>query len=130
MYLEAAAGEAYEKSTRDREHHGETKFKTFPDTRPNGPSAIGMDWTFEGFDHVYGIPSHADTLNLKYTDETDPYRLYNLDVFEFDLYNPMALYGSIPVMLAHNAKRTIALFWLNASETWVDILRKLAERCV
>ena len=32
---------------------------------------------------------------------TDPYRLFNLDVFEYELYNPMALYGSVPVMLAH-----------------------------
>ena len=31
----------------------------------------------------------------------DPYRLYNLDVFEYELNNPMALYGSIPFMLAH-----------------------------
>ena len=31
----------------------------------------------------------------------DPYRLYNLDVFEYELHNKMALYGSIPVMLAH-----------------------------
>ena len=32
---------------------------------------------------------------------TDPYRLFNLDVFEYELFNPMALYGSVPVMLAH-----------------------------
>lgn len=32
---------------------------------------------------------------------TDPYRLFNLDVFEYELYSPMALYGSVPVMLAH-----------------------------
>ena len=32
---------------------------------------------------------------------TDPYRLFNLDVFEYELYNPMALYGAVPVMLAH-----------------------------
>lgn len=31
----------------------------------------------------------------------EPYRLYNLDVFEYELYNKMALYGSIPFMLAH-----------------------------
>jgi alpha 1,3-glucosidase len=31
----------------------------------------------------------------------DPYRLYNLDVFEYELWNPMALYGSVPFMLAH-----------------------------
>ena len=33
--------------------------------------------------------------------DTDPYRLYNLDVFEYELYNPMALYGSVPYMIAH-----------------------------
>lgn len=32
---------------------------------------------------------------------TDPYRMYNLDVFEYDLYNPMALYGHVPFMVAH-----------------------------
>ena len=31
----------------------------------------------------------------------DPYRLYNLDVFEYELNNPMALYGSVPVLYAH-----------------------------
>ena len=38
---------------------------------------------------------------LLYRGSTDPYRLYNLDVFEYELYNPMALYGSIPYMIAH-----------------------------
>jgi hypothetical protein len=33
--------------------------------------------------------------------DTDPYRLFNLDVFEYELYNPMALYGAVPVMMAH-----------------------------
>ena len=33
--------------------------------------------------------------------DTDPYRLYNLDVFEYELDNPMALYGSITCMVAH-----------------------------
>ena len=32
---------------------------------------------------------------------TDPYRLYNLDVFEYEVNTNMALYGSIPFMLAH-----------------------------
>eukprot|EP00124_Ichthyophonus_hoferi_P000356 Ihof_evm23s12 gene=Ihof_evmTU23s12 len=100
-------------------------FKNFPDSKPLGYTSVAMDFRFEGFNHVYGIPSHADTLALKNTQETDPYRLYNLDVFEFELYNPMALYGSIPVMLAHSARRTVSLFWLNASETWIEILDAL-----
>jgi hypothetical protein len=33
--------------------------------------------------------------------DTDPYRLFNLDIFEYDIKNPMALYGSVPFMLAH-----------------------------
>ena len=31
----------------------------------------------------------------------EPYRLFNLDVFEYELNSPMALYGSMPYMLAH-----------------------------
>jgi hypothetical protein len=46
--------------------------------------SVGFDATFTGAEHVYGIPEHASTLSLKTTKpNTDPYRLYNLDVFEF-----------------------------------------------
>ena len=57
-----------------------------------------------------------------------PYRLYNLDVFQYELFNPMSLYGAIPVMLAHNTQRTSAIFWLNAAETWVDISSNTAGK--
>ena len=30
----------------------------------------------------------------------DPYRLYNTDVFEYELSSPMALYGAVPFMVA------------------------------
>ena len=33
----------------------------------------------------------------------------------------MALYGSIPFMVAHSAHRSVGLFWNNAAETWIDI---------
>lgn len=33
----------------------------------------------------------------------------------------MALYASIPFMLAHSASRSAALLWLNPSETWIDV---------
>lgn len=51
----------------------------------------------------------------------DPYRLYNLDVFEYELDNPMALYGSIPFMVAHSVHKSVGVFWNNAAETWIDI---------
>uniref|UniRef100_A0A674C763 Glucosidase II alpha subunit a n=1 Tax=Salmo trutta TaxID=8032 RepID=A0A674C763_SALTR len=85
------------------------------------PSSISLDFSLPGVEHVYGIPEHADGLRLKNTDGGDPYRLYNLDVFQYELFNPMALYGAVPVLLSHNTHRTMGLFWLNAAETWVDV---------
>ncbi|XP_038142485.1 neutral alpha-glucosidase AB isoform X4 [Cyprinodon tularosa] len=108
----------------------EETFKSHTDSKPNGPSAVSLDFSLPGVEHVYGIPEHADTLKLKTTDSGDPYRLYNLDVFQYELYNPMALYGSVPVMLAHNAQRTTGIFWLNAAETWVDISSNTAGKTV
>ncbi|GFY77929.1 neutral alpha-glucosidase AB [Trichonephila inaurata madagascariensis] len=100
----------------------EETFKGHTDTKPNGPASVGMDFSFVNFEHVYGIPEHADVFPLRTTKgATDPYRLFNLDVFEYDLNNPMALYASIPFMVAHSEANTIGLLWLNAAETWVDI---------
>ncbi len=101
----------------------EEQFKGSSDSKPNGPMSVGMDVSFIGFEHVYGIPSHADSFSLKNTKGTsDPYRLYNVDIFEYDVYNPMSLYGAYPLMVAHStAPKTVGLFWLNPSETWIDI---------
>lgn len=59
---------------------------------------------------------------------SDPYRLYNLDVFQYELHNPMALYGAVPVLISHSTDRTMGIFWLNAAETWVDISSNTAGR--
>lgn len=48
-----------------------------------------------------GIPEHTDGLALSTTTSGEPYRLYNLDVFEYELDSRMAIYGSIPVLYAH-----------------------------
>ncbi|XP_042909479.1 neutral alpha-glucosidase AB isoform X2 [Parasteatoda tepidariorum] len=100
----------------------EETFRGNTDTKPNGPASVGMDFSFVDFKEVYGIPEHADVFPLRTTKgASDPYRLFNLDVFEYELNNPMALYGSIPLMIAHSETNTVGLFWLNAAETWVDI---------
>ncbi|CAH8537254.1 unnamed protein product [Schistosoma bovis] len=96
-------------------------FKEHLDTRPHGLNSISMDFDFQGFSHVYGIPEHADGFVLKTTSDGDPYRLYNLDVFEYEVHNKMALYGSVPVMWGHNQNNTVGVLWLNPSETWIDI---------
>ncbi|QIX02522.1 hypothetical protein AMS68_008039 [Peltaster fructicola] len=98
------------------------------DTKPRGPEAVALDITFPGYEHVYGIAEHAGPLSLKETrggdgKYSDPYRLYNSDVFEYEMDSPMTLYGSIPFMQAHRKDSTVGVFWLNAAETWVDITR-------
>uniref|UniRef100_A0A8C2GTI5 Glucosidase, alpha; neutral C n=1 Tax=Cyprinus carpio TaxID=7962 RepID=A0A8C2GTI5_CYPCA len=95
-------------------------FRQFEDIKANGPSSVGMDLSLHGFKHTYGLPEHADTLVLKDTSVTEAYRLYNLDVFGYDINSRLGLYGSVPFLLAHKLERTAGVFWLNASETLVD----------
>ncbi|ODA82453.1 hypothetical protein RJ55_00960 [Drechmeria coniospora] len=98
------------------------------DTKPRGPESVALDISFVEYEHVYGIPEHAGPLSLKQTrggegNYDEPYRLYNADVFEYILDSPMTLYGSIPFMQAHRKGSSVGVFWLNAAETWVDIIK-------
>jgi mannosyl-oligosaccharide alpha-1,3-glucosidase len=108
----------------------EENFKSHHDSKPNGPEAVALDFTFPQASILFGIPEHADSFVLKSTHNTDPYRLYNLDVFEYELDNGMALYGSVPVLYGHGAERTVGVYWQNAAETWVDIFNSNAEQNV
>lgn len=116
-------------------------FKEHKDDMPRGPQSIGIDVSFLGAAAVYGIPEHATSFALKNTDGTnggynEPYRLFNLDVFEYDLDVPMALYGAVPFMVSHNPNAeayasnpngpnsrpvSASVFYLNAAETFIDV---------
>ncbi len=103
-------------------------FGSNTDTKPRGPESVGLDISFVGYDHVFGIPSHAGPLSLKQTrggegNYEEPYRLYNADVFEYILDSPMTLYGAIPFMQAHRKDSSVGVFWLNAAETWIDVTK-------
>ena len=104
------------------------------DSMPRGPMSVGMDFSFPFAKHVYGLPEHTSPLSLPTTATggaglaprySEPYRLYNLDVFEYELDNSMALYGNIPLLMAHGLVggkgRSTAVFWFNPSETFVDV---------
>ncbi|KAM5247381.1 neutral alpha-glucosidase AB isoform 2-T2 [Ctenodactylus gundi] len=122
------AQETQGKTEKDEPGAWEETFKTHTDSKPYGPTSVGLDFSLPGMEHVYGIPEHADSLRLRVTEGGEPYRLYNLDVFQYELDNPMALYGSVPVLLAHSAQRDLGIFWLNAAETWVDISSNTAGK--
>ncbi|GAX83418.1 hypothetical protein CEUSTIGMA_g10843.t1 [Chlamydomonas eustigma] len=99
-------------------------FLQFTDSKPHGPEAMSLDIAFPGFEHVYGLPEHATSFALKPTVGGEPYRLYNLDVFEYLDSSPFGLYGSIPMMVAHKVGLTIGVFWLNAAEMFVDVSKE------
>lgn len=110
---------AVEENRRLSDDWGES-FGGHKDTKPEGPMSVGMDFTFHYSSQVYGIPEHASSLALKTTigdlsnfnsnnhgQYKEPYRLYNLDVFEYELDEPMALYGHIPVMFGHGLTKPV-----------------------
>jgi len=114
------------------EHHESwaERFGDHTDTKPRGPMSVGLDISFHAAQQVFGIPEHATSMALKSTNGenggySEPYRLYNLDVFEYELDVPMALYGAIPFMIGHavndQGSQTSGAFWHNPSETFVDI---------
>ena len=103
------------------------KFGSHTDSRPRGPMSLGVDVAFVGAEHVYGIPEHATSLSLGDTrgalaGSSEPYRLYNLDVFEYETDSPFGLYGSVPFMQAQGPNSPpVGFLWLNAAETYVDV---------
>ncbi|KAI4142484.1 MAG: hypothetical protein L6R39_004919 [Caloplaca ligustica] len=114
--------------TEDESTWWEESFGGNTDSKPRGPESIGLDITFPGYEHVYGVPEHAGPLSLKETRGgsgayDQPYRLYNSDVFEYEIDTPMTLYGAIPLMQAHRKNSTVGVFWLNAAETWIDVVK-------
>ncbi|KAH9927835.1 alpha-glucosidase [Fomitopsis serialis] len=117
---------------REEDGFWEEKFGSWTDSKPKGaPESLSIDINFPNHGHVYGIPQHATRLDLPTTTGEDahfsePYRLYNADVFEYLPDSPMSLYGSIPLMHAHSAEGTVAIFNAVASETWIDVGRPSA----
>jgi alpha 1,3-glucosidase len=118
-----------EETGKDESTWWEESFGGNTDSKPRGPESVGLDITFINYEHVYGIPEHASSMSLKETRGGDgkysePYRMFNADVFEYELDSPMTLYGAIPFMQAHRKDSTVGIFWLNAAEMWVDIVKE------
>ncbi|ONL95112.1 putative glucan 13-alpha-glucosidase [Zea mays] len=111
----------------------EEHFRSHTDKRPRGPQSITFDLSFYGADFVYGLPEHGSTsLALRPTrgpgvEESEPYRLFNLDVFEYLHESPFGLYGSIPFMIGHGGRASSGFFWLNAAEMQIDVLAPGAD---
>ncbi|CAI4060286.1 hypothetical protein SUVZ_04G4360 [Saccharomyces uvarum] len=88
------------------------------DTMPLGPESIALDFSFFQSTDVFGIPEHPTSLRLMDTSQDEPYRLFNVDVFEYNIGTTQPMYGSIPFMFSSSST---SVFWVNAADTWVDI---------
>lgn len=114
----------------DQEGLWEESFGSHTDTKPYGPMSVGLDVKFPQSTHLYGIPEHASSSVLQATTGTDahykePYRLYNLDVFEYELDETMALYGQVPLIVSQSVTMgSVGVFWFNPTETFVDVTDK------
>lgn len=103
------------------------KFQSHNDPKLRGPEAVGADISFPFATHIYGIPERTvkfslqDTVDIHGNASSEPYRLYNLDVFQFELDKPLGLYGAIPFIMARKEKDTVGMLWLNSAETYVDV---------
>lgn len=91
------------------------------DSIPFGPESIALDFTFNKFTSLFGIPEHADSLRLRDTTNDQPYRLFNVDVFQYNLDSKMPMYGAIPLLIAANKQRSLGVYWNNPADTWIDI---------
>ena len=110
----------------------EEKFGDHHDSKPFGPTSVGMELTFPASRHLFGLPEHASSTQLRATTGEgrhydEPYRLYNLDVFEYELDETMALYGHIPLVVSQSTTTgTAGAFWFNPTETFVDVAEEEA----
>ena len=95
----------------------------FHDSKPDGPSAVGLDLTFPACRGLYGLAERACASALSDTVGGEPYRLFNADVFAYRTGDPKGLYGSVPMLLTRGERQPLmACFWHNASDTFVDVL--------
>lgn len=117
----------------DDEGTWEETFNGRLDTKPKGPEGFSLDIEFPNKAHMFGLPEHASPLNLRSTrgkadgDYTEPYRLMNTDVFEYESDSPMSLYGSVPLLHAQGQNSAASVLWLSGSETWVDLDRSISK---
>jgi alpha 1,3-glucosidase len=65
--VDAPKDEEDGKKAEDQSTWWEESFGGNIDSKPRGPESVGLDITFPSYEHVFGIPEHADSLSLKET---------------------------------------------------------------
>ncbi len=92
----------------------------------NGPTSVGLDFAFPECKHLYGLPEQTTNFRLASTiSSPEPYRIFHTDVYGYETKSRMALYGSIPYILAIGEKDlAVEMVWVNGADTWIDVLEE------
>ena len=113
------------------EHHNETAIEeTYGEYTDNiqGPTAVGIDFTFPYSNFsISGLSEHPTNMNIEDT-INEPIRLYNTDGYEYKSGTNIHLYGSIPFLIGHNSEMTTGIYWINPSDTFINISSKIKSR--
>lgn len=83
----------------------------FVDPNKNGLTSVLCDFEFPEFVYISGFGSRSSEMNLK----DGIFRMYN--------HGGFSNYGTIPFFIAHSPTITASIFWMNPSDTFVDIQR-------
>ena len=119
-------------------------FRKYTDSKPFGPSAVGIDVTFQNSVNLYGLPEQTMPFRLPLSlvnpthakgapsgaTANEEFRMFNSDVFKYQLNSKVALYGSIPMVTAiHGDGESVSGFlWINPSETYVSLTLASGEQ--
>ena len=86
-------------------------------------TSVSMGFFFPT-EHLYGLPGREFDFDLKTTEQSGPYRLFNRDLDPHWPRNRTELYGSIPYVTGHSTEFDSSVAWLNSADTWVEMLAK------
>ncbi|KAK2945040.1 putative Neutral alpha-glucosidase AB [Blattamonas nauphoetae] len=114
-----------------------------PEEIPSPPrerylASFSTDFLFPHTQYLCGLPQRTTTFDLPETklsneNKADPIRLFNSDVFQYEVNSTFPVYGTIPLLLSMPQKRAnrdtesgsfftpTAVLWMNAADTYVDI---------
>ena len=76
----ATSSESDNQNSADGDGFWEESFGGHRDSKPHGPASVGIDVSFPGSNHLYGLPEHASSMTLQTTKGAnshynEPYRM-------------------------------------------------------
>lgn len=86
----------------------------------HGPvSTVHLGFSYPRNGTFHGLPERSTSFNL----QDGHYRMYAVDIFPHEEWNPQGLYSGLPYLQAHGPALDMGTLWANSAETWVDLAK-------